>query len=64
MGRALRALVGYSDRPMGVQLVAFLVVLAVLVGGARLVQPGAGAARTKRVRRAPPSPERAVRESR
>ncbi len=37
VGRALRALIGYSDRPMGVQLVAFLVVLTVLVGGARLV---------------------------
>ncbi len=37
VGRALRALIGYSDRPMGVQLVAFVVVLAVLVGGARLV---------------------------
>ena len=37
-GRALRALVGYSDRPEGVQLVAFLFVLTVLVGGARLVR--------------------------
>jgi len=36
-GRALRALIGYSDRPMGVQLAAFLFVLVVLVGGARLV---------------------------
>jgi high-affinity iron transporter len=37
-GRALHALVGYSDRPMGVQLVAWLVVLAVLVIGARLAR--------------------------
>ena len=37
VGRALRALVGYSDRPMGVQLVADLTVLAALVVGARLV---------------------------
>ena len=37
VGRALRALIGYSDRPMGVQLVAYVVVLALLVIGARLV---------------------------
>jgi len=37
LGRALRALIGYSDRPMGVQLAAFLVVLTVLIVGARLV---------------------------
>jgi high-affinity iron transporter len=36
-GRALHALVGYSDRPMGVQLVAYLVVLAILVVGVRLI---------------------------
>jgi high-affinity iron transporter len=36
-GRALHALVGYADRPMGVQLVAFLVVLSGLVIGARLI---------------------------
>jgi high-affinity iron transporter len=35
LGRALHALVGYSDRPMGVQLAAYLVVLAVLAIGAR-----------------------------
>jgi high-affinity iron transporter len=45
VGRALRVLVGYSDRPMGVQLAAYFVVLAVLVIGARLIdsrqsQPG------------------------
>lgn len=35
-GRALHALVGYSDRPMGVQLAAYVAVLAALVLGARL----------------------------
>ncbi|MEI9986285.1 MAG: FTR1 family protein [Aliidongia sp.] len=37
-GRALRALVGYSDRPMGVQLAAWLLVLTALVIGARLTR--------------------------
>jgi high-affinity iron transporter len=37
-GRALRALVGYSDRPMGVQLAAWLLVLVTLVAGARLIR--------------------------
>ena len=37
LGRALHALVGYSDRPMGVQLAAYLVVLGALVVGARLI---------------------------
>jgi high-affinity iron transporter len=36
-GRALRALVGYSDRPMGVQLAAYVAVLAALIVGARLI---------------------------
>lgn len=36
-GRALHALIGYSDRPMGVQLAAWAVVLATLVIGARLI---------------------------
>jgi high-affinity iron transporter len=40
-GRALHALVGYSDRPVGVQLAAWLAVLAVLVVGARLARGGA-----------------------
>lgn len=31
VGRALRALVGYSDRPMGIQVAAYLAVLAVLI---------------------------------
>ena len=39
-GRALHALMGYSDRPMGVQLAAWLAVLAALVIGARLVGRG------------------------
>ncbi len=34
-GRALHALVGYADRPMGVQLAAWLAVMAALVLGAR-----------------------------
>lgn len=37
VGRALRALIGYSDRPMGVQLAAYAIVLAVLIAGARFV---------------------------
>ena len=36
-GRALHALAGYSDRPMGVQVAAYLAVLAVLLVGARLI---------------------------
>jgi high-affinity iron transporter len=38
LGRAMHALVGYSDRPMGVQLAAWAFVLAALVVGARLVR--------------------------
>ena len=38
IGRALHALVGYSDRPMGVQLAAYLTVLAVLAIGARRIE--------------------------
>jgi high-affinity iron transporter len=57
LGRALHALAGYSDRPMGVQLAAYLVVLAVLAIGARRIEarsePAAAtssaAAPTKRV---------------
>jgi high-affinity iron transporter len=33
-GRALQALVGYSDRPMGVQLAAYVTTLTVLLGAA------------------------------
>jgi high-affinity iron transporter len=38
LGRALHALAGYSDRPMGVQLAAYLVVLAVLAIGAHRIE--------------------------
>jgi high-affinity iron transporter len=37
VGRALHALIGYADRPMGIQLAVQLFVLAALVIGARLV---------------------------
>ena len=37
LGRALHALVGYSDRPMGVQLAAWLATLAALVLATRAV---------------------------
>jgi high-affinity iron transporter len=37
IGRALHALVGYSDRPMGVQFAAYLAVLLVLAIGARVI---------------------------
>jgi len=37
VGRALHALVGYSDRPPGVQVLAYVVVLAVLVAAPRLI---------------------------
>ena len=37
IGRALHALVGYSDRPMGIQIVAYLVVLAGLVSLGRYI---------------------------
>ena len=37
LGRALHALVGYSDRPMGVQILAYLAVLIVLIGVGRLI---------------------------
>ena len=39
VGRALHALVGYSDRPVGVQVVAYLVVLAVIAALGRWVAP-------------------------
>jgi high-affinity iron transporter len=35
-GRALRALIGYSDRPMGVQLAVYAVTLATLIVGSRI----------------------------
>jgi high-affinity iron transporter len=39
VGRALHALVGYSDRPMGVQVAAYLVVLALIAGLGRWAAP-------------------------
>jgi high-affinity iron transporter len=38
IGRSLHALVGYSDRPMGVQVIAYLAVLAALAGVGRALQ--------------------------
>lgn len=37
LGRALHALVGYSDRPMGVQIAAYLAVLTILVALGRII---------------------------
>lgn len=37
-GRALHALMGYADRPMGIQLAAYLVVLVTLLTGAQLIR--------------------------
>jgi high-affinity iron transporter len=48
VGRALHALVGYSDRPMGVQLAAWLAVFTTLIGVGR------------RIARARPKAERAA----
>jgi high-affinity iron transporter len=36
LGRALHALVGYSDRPMGVQVLAYVAVLAILAAVSRI----------------------------
>jgi high-affinity iron transporter len=38
LGRALKALFGYSDQPMGVQLAAYLATLAVLILASRWIQ--------------------------
>jgi high-affinity iron transporter len=38
LGRALHALMGYSDRPMGVQLAVYVIVLAVLAIGTRRIE--------------------------
>jgi high-affinity iron transporter len=46
VGRALHALIGYSDRPMGVQLAAYLAVLTALVLLSRMFSPGRPAARS------------------
>jgi high-affinity iron transporter len=53
LGRALHALAGYSDRPMGVQLAAYLVVLAVLAIGTRRIE-----ARSAQAASAAAAPER------
>jgi high-affinity iron transporter len=37
IGRALHALVGYSDRPMGIQVIVYLAVLSALLGLGRFV---------------------------
>ena len=42
LGRALHAMVGYADRPMGVQLAAWLFVLSALMIGGRLIGRGHG----------------------
>jgi high-affinity iron transporter len=39
-GRALHAMVGYSDRPMGVQVVVWVILLFSLTLGARLIRGG------------------------
>lgn len=57
VGRALKALVGYSDRPMGVQLAVYLAVLAALVIGARLVHSAPSTPRSGIPVRRPPNPE-------
>ena len=54
IGKALHALIGYSDRPVGVQLVAYVAVLATLLIGAHLVNQ---APRARAVER--PAPNRA-----
>jgi high-affinity iron transporter len=38
LGRALHTLMGYSDRPMGVQLAVYLLVLAVLAIGTHRIE--------------------------
>lgn len=40
VGRALHALVGYSERPFGVQIVAYVATLAVLVALSRIIGKG------------------------
>ena len=38
LGRALHAIVGYSDRPMGVQIGVYIAVLVLLIAMSRLLQ--------------------------
>lgn len=40
-GRVLQALLGYSDRPMGVQVAAWAVTLALLILGSQLIKRSA-----------------------
>lgn len=40
VGQALQVLIGYSDRPLGVQLAAYLAVLTILVVLSRMLTPG------------------------
>ncbi|MBV8912873.1 MAG: hypothetical protein JOZ05_07535, partial [Acetobacteraceae bacterium] len=57
LGRTLHALIGYADRPIGVQLAAWAAVLALLLLGSRLVgsraasSPAPGRATPARIRR-------------
>ena len=44
-GRTLHVLVGYSERPMGIQVAAYATVLAALLIGGRLMGAGRPAAR-------------------
>lgn len=41
VGRALHALIGYSDRPMGVQIAAYVGVLTILLALQRMLAPAA-----------------------
>jgi high-affinity iron transporter len=56
LGRLLHTLIGYTDRPSGAQLVAYLLTVAIIVGLMRLQRShGAGAARLKPVPAEPAS---------
>jgi high-affinity iron transporter len=48
LGRALHAMVGYSDRPMGVQVAAYIAVLAILMTLGRLLGSPSKAASVER----------------
>ncbi len=47
LGRALHALIGYTDRPSGVQILAYVATLAVFWGAARLIGAPAAKATSK-----------------
>lgn len=57
IGRALHALVGYSDRPMGVQCAAYLVVLLMLVLLSRMFGPRRAAAQPDAAVPVEPAPQ-------